>query len=320
MKIKPILVVGREPNSVFFEIFFKSITSNKFKSPIILIMSLDLIIKQMKFLNYKKKINLIKIKNIKRYKLDNKQINLIDVKYKNNIAFKKISNDSNSYIENCFKTAFYLIKKKITNKFINGPINKKTFLKNKYLGITEYICEKFKIKNYAMLIYNHKLSVCPITTHLPIKLVSKSINKKNIYNKVILINNFYKKMFGIKPRIAVVGLNPHCETIDNFDEDKKIVKPTIQKLINKKLNIYGPISADTIFMKNIRFNYDVIIGMYHDQVLTPIKTLFEYNAINITLGLPFIRISPDHGPNEKMMGKKISNAQSLIESLKFLDF
>jgi len=320
MKIKPILVVGGEPNSVFFEIFFKSITSNKFKSPIILIMSLDLIIKQMKFLNYKKKINLIKIKNIKKYKLDNKQINLIDVKYKNNIAFKKISNDSNSYIENCFKTAFYLIKKKITNKFINGPINKKTFLKNKYLGITEYICEKFKIKNYAMLIYNHKLSVCPITTHLPIKLVSKSINKKNIYNKVILINNFYKKMFGIKPRIAVVGLNPHCETIDNFDEDKKIVKPTIQKLINKKLNIYGPISADTIFMKNIRFNYDVIIGMYHDQVLTPIKTLFEYNAINITLGLPFIRISPDHGPNEKMMGKKISNAQSLIESLKFLDF
>jgi len=180
MKIKPILVVGGEPNSVFFEIFFKSITSNKFKSPIILIMSLDLIIKQMKFLNYKKKINLIKIKNIKKYKLDNKQINLIDVKYKNNIAFKKISNDSNSYIENCFKTAFYLIKKKITNKFINGPINKKTFLKNKYLGITEYICEKFKIKNYAMLIYNHKLSVCPITTHLPIKLVSKSINKKNI--------------------------------------------------------------------------------------------------------------------------------------------
>ena len=81
----------------------------------------------------------------------------------------------------------------------------------------------------------------------------------------------------------------------------------------------GPHSADTIFLKNNRKNYDVILGMYHDQVLTPIKTLFEYDAINITLGLPFTRITPDHGPNQKMMGKNLSNPLSLIQAINFLE-
>ena len=81
----------------------------------------------------------------------------------------------------------------------------------------------------------------------------------------------------------------------------------------------GPFAADTIFMKNHSKNFEVVIGMYHDQVLTPAKTIFGFNAINITLGLPFIRISPDHGPNSKMLGKNLSSPESLIQALKFLD-
>jgi len=87
----------------------------------------------------------------------------------------------------------------------------------------------------------------------------------------------------------------------------------------KKINIDGPFSSDTIFLKQNRKKYDVIIGMYHDQVLNPMKTLFEYDAINITLGLPFIRISPDHGPNENMIGKNLSDPTSLIRAIEFLD-
>ena len=89
--------------------------------------------------------------------------------------------------------------------------------------------------------------------------------------------------------------------------------------MSKKYNVLGPYSADTIFLKDNRKKFDVIVGMYHDQVLTPLKTLFEYDAINITLGLPFIRISPDHGPNEKMLGKNLSNPLSLLKAIKFLD-
>ena len=87
----------------------------------------------------------------------------------------------------------------------------------------------------------------------------------------------------------------------------------------KGYKVQGPISADTVFLKKNRKNYDVIIGMYHDQVLTPLKTLFEYDAINITLGLPFFRISPDHGPNEHMIGKNKSNPLSLMRAISFLD-
>ena len=169
-----------------------------------------------------------------------------------------------------------------------------------------------------MLIFNKQLSVCPITTHLPLKLVSKKITKKEIINKVSLIDNFYKKNLKLKPRIAILGLNPHCESVDAYNEDEKIIKPSIEYL-KKNYNVSGPYPADTIFLKNNRKNFDVIVGMYHDQVLTPIKTLYEYDAINITLGLPFIRISPDHGPNETMLGKNLSNPLSLLRAIKFLD-
>lgn len=93
----------------------------------------------------------------------------------------------------------------------------------------------------------------------------------------------------------------------------------VKKLKNRKIKIYGPFPADTIFLKQNLKKFDVIIGMYHDQVLTPIKTLYGFNAINITLGLPFLRISPDHGPNHEMIGKNKSDPQSLINALKFLD-
>ena len=318
MNYNPILIVSAEPNSIFLEIFFKVIEKNKIKSPIILISSKKLLNFQMKELNYKKKIKILDKINLINEKLNNKTINLINIEYNPKKAFETISSRSNLFIEKSFETAFELIKKNNFYKFINGPVSKKSFLNKKFLGITEYISNKFSNNKTAMLIYNKKLSVCPITTHLPLKFVAKKINKKKIIDKVTLINDFYKNTFNIKPKIAILGLNPHCESISEYNEDEKIIRPCV-KFLSKKYNVSGPHSADTIFLKDNRKKFDVIVGMYHDQVLTPIKTLFEYDAINITLGLPFIRISPDHGPNEKMLGKNISNPLSLLKAIKFLD-
>ena len=319
MSYKPILVVAGEPNSIFLEIFFKTITLKKFKSPIILICSLKVLKLQMQKLNFKKKIKLIDPNQINAKEINNNFINLINIKYNPKRAFEKVSSKSKKYIDNSFLQAFKIIKKYNFTKFINGPINKKNFLNKNELGMTEYISKKFNIKKKVMLIYNKELSVSPITTHLPIKFVTKKISKKIIIEKIKLINKFYKSEFNIAPKMAVLGLNPHCESISSFNEDEKIIKPAINYLKKLKLKISGPFPADTLFTKNNRSNYDVIIGMYHDQVLTPIKTLFEYDAINITLGLPFIRISPDHGPNEKMLGKNKSNPLSLIRAISFLD-
>ena len=273
----------------------------------------------MKKLNFKKKIKLISLNNLKNTKLDNRSINLIDVKINLNKNLNKITSKSNFFIKKTFDFGLQALNTFKSNKLINGPISKKNFLGKKYPGITEYIARKTNIKKFAMLIYNKELSVCPLTTHIPIKKVSYSIKKKDLYEKVRLINNFYIKNRKIKPRIGVLGLNPHCESTDKFNEDDKILKPAIKFLKNKGFKISGPFSADTMFLKKNRIKFNVIIGMYHDQVLTPIKTLFEYDAINITLGLNFIRISPDHGPNEKMIGKNKSNPLSLIRALQFLD-
>mgnify|MGYP001246131974 CR=1 FL=1 len=318
MKNKPILIVAGEPKSIFFEIFFKSLKLKKYKSPLILISSLKLLKLHMMKLKYKMKIRIIDYKNLINYKLDNSNINLINIDYNYGKNFEKITNKSNLFIKKSFDTAFDIIKLGITDKLINGPVSKKTFLDKKYLGITEYLAKKFKAKEFAMLIYNKELAVCPVTTHLPLKMVSKLITKKKIYEKVKLINEFYKKHENIIPNIAILGLNPHCESIHKYNEDEKIIKPTTKNL-KKKYNVSGPYAADTIFLKENRKKINVVVGMYHDQVLTPLKTLYEYDAINITLGLPFIRISPDHGPNEKMLGMNKSNPTSLLRSIQFLD-
>jgi len=315
MHHKPILIVPGQIKSIFFEIFFKSFKNKNFLSPLILICSIKIFKENAKKFSFKGQFKLIdsKFSNLKLYK---GFIYIIDVKLKKNKVKTKFENE---YLSNCFNVAFSILKNKYTHKFLNGPINKENFLNKKYRGITEFISERFNKKNNGMLIYNKKLSVCPLTTHLPIKLVSEQISKKLIEDKLKLINNFYLKNFKFKPRIAVTGLNPHCESILSFNEDEKIVASAIKNSKKNKILVNGPFPADTIFLKQNREKYDVILGMYHDQVLTPLKTLFEYDAINITMGLPFLRVSPDHGPNEKMVGKNLSNPTSLTKALEFLD-
>ena len=320
MNSKPILIVCGEPNSIFSEILAKSLKKYQSKKPIILIGSYQLMSLQLKKLKFEVKINRIELKNelLKDVKLA--KINIIDINYNFKKIFEPISLKSNKYINECFNKAFNIIKKNKISGFINGPVSKKFFLKNKFPGITEFIASRFKIKkHYAMLIFNKNLSVCPITTHLPLSKVSKKITKKDIIIKSLLINKFYKKNFSLKPKIAITGLNPHCENFFNTSEEKNIIEPAIKTLKKKKIKIFGPYPADTVFLKQNIKKFNVIIGMYHDQVLTPIKTLYGFNAINITLGLPFLRISPDHGPNNKMIGKNKSDPQSLIDALKFLN-
>ena len=320
MSCKPIIIVAGEPNSVFLEIFFKSLIFKKYKSPLIIVCSKKLLQEQMKKLRFNFKINTVDKNITKLDTLNNKQINLVNVNYNFKRCFEKISNKSNNYIKNCFDIALEILKRNKLTKFINGPISKKHFLKGKTLGITEYLAKKTnKDHEVVMLIHNKNLSVSPLTTHLALKDVSRKISKKKLQIHVKLINDFYKTNFNKKPKIAITGLNPHCESNFNNSEEDKIIIPAIKILKQRKFNVDGPYPADTIFIKDYIKKYDVIIGMYHDQVLTPMKTLFNFDAINITLGLPFIRVSPDHGPNTSMLGKNKSNPQSLIEALKFLD-
>ena len=317
MNIEYILIVLGEPYSTFSEILGKYFKNKKnLKKKIILIGNLSLLNKQLKKLRHS--FPLQEIRDINYAK--NNIVNIINIKFKHKKVFDKISNYSNKYIENCFKKSLDILKDyKDKAILINGPISKTNFLNRRYLGITEYLSKKTRSRNEVMLIYNNKLSVSPLTTHIPIKYVSKRINQSKITKNIVQINNFYKKYLRKKIKLAVLGLNPHCETIDKFSEEKNIIIPSIKRLKKKDIIIDGPYPADTFFIKkNINY-YDVILGMYHDQVLTPIKTIYNFKAINITIGLPFIRITPDHGPNSKMLGKNKSDPSSFVYAMKFIE-
>ena len=319
---KPIAIIAGEPNSISSEIIFKNwqIRKRYVHKPLFIIGSVWLLNLQKKKLNYKIKIKKID-NNFTINDLKSNELPVFNIEYKQKKPFEKISSKSNNYILKCFNQAIKLIESKKIVGFINCPISKEFLFKKKHQGITEFLSKKTGVENNeVMLIYNKKLSVSPLTTHIPLGQVSKKINKLNIIKKVKIINNFYKKIFYKNPNIAVLGLNPHNFSPTKKSEEREIISPAIKTIKKSRIKVIGPISPDTSFMLFKRYKLDVILGMYHDQVLTPFKALFKYEAINITLGLPYIRISPDHGVAENIVNKRIANPKSLIESIKFFNY
>ncbi|MFL2852808.1 MAG: 4-hydroxythreonine-4-phosphate dehydrogenase PdxA [Candidatus Pelagibacter sp.] len=315
---KKILIIASDPNSINSEIIYKSWKkiNKKIKKEIILIGNFNLIKEQFKKL--KIKIKILKVVNFDDIKSNNDlKIFDVPVTFKNPFAVeeKKASN----YLFNCLKLADKLARSKKVKGIINCPIDKKLIKKIQKPGLTEYFASISKVpeKTEVMMIYNKKLSVVPLTTHIKIKNIPKNINKNLIITKLLSLNNNYKKIFKIKPKIGILGLNPHIGEMKNDTEEVKKIIPAILKLKKKGVNITGPLSADTVFIENYK-NFNVLVGMYHDQVLTPFKTLFHYNAINITLGLPYVRVSPDHGPAYDLIGKNKGNYLSLLNCVKFI--
>ena len=319
---KSIAIIAGEPNSISSEIIFKSWKLRKryIHKPFFIVGSIKLLNLQKKKLNYQFKIKKIDI-NFKAGDLKSNDLPVYDIAHSQKKPFEKISSKSNNYIFKCFELAIKLAKNKKIIGFINCPISKEFLFKKKHQGITEFLSKKSGIiGSEVMLIYNKKLSVSPITTHIPLNKVSSKIKKNKIIKKIKIINTFFKKVFNKTPNFAILGLNPHNFSPSKNSIEKKIIKVAVENLIKSKINISGPISPDTSFIIFKKYKFDVIIGMYHDQVLTPFKALYNYNAINITLGLPYIRISPDHGVAENITGKKIANPESLIESIKFFNY
>ncbi len=317
MNSKFIIIVLGEPYSTFSEILGKYFTKvKKFKKKIILVGNTELLKKQLVKMNFTFQVN-----EIENYKQAKKNIvNMINVDFSYKKIFDNISKKSNNYIEKSFNKSLEIIKENVDKAIlINGPVSKKTFFNKKFSGVTEYLSKKTKSKNEVMLIYNDKLSVSPLTTHIPIKNVSKKIKKEKIIINIKNLKKFYKIVLKKNIRCAVLGLNPHCETTDKYSEEDKIITPSLNYIRKNGIKVEGPFSADTFFLKKNIDKYNLVIGMYHDQVLTPIKTLFNFEAINITVGLPFVRISPDHGPNSEMLGQKKSDPSSFFYAMNFAE-
>ena len=316
MKNKIILIAG-DPNSINSEIIFKSFKklSKLLKDRIYLIGSYDLIYQQLRKLNFNLKLQ--KIDNIKEVHKGNflKVIN-INLKFMN--PFKVHRNEASRYVLKSLNLAHKIAVEDKVAGIINCPINK-NLLNKKSIGVTEYLAKKCKINDNSevMLIHNKKLSVAPLTTHVDIKNVSKNINAKNIIKKTKTIDKWFKINLKKKPNIGVLGLNPHNSEMKKNSEEKKIINPVILKLRKAGFKISGPLVSDSIFINEYK-KFDVIIGMYHDQVLAPFKALFKFDAINITLGLKYFRASPDHGTAYNIIKKKKANETSLLNCINYI--
>jgi 4-hydroxy-L-threonine phosphate dehydrogenase PdxA len=317
---KKIIIIGGDPSSINSEIIFKSWKKipSKTRNRIYLISNYELIKRQFNKLKYS--IKLIKVQNINE-KNSNKGLKIIDIHCKFKDPFKINKKARSKFVLNSLNYGHKIaLDKKNISGVINCPIDKKLLNRNNF-GVTEYYTSKCNIKDnsVAMLIYNKNLAVSPITTHIDIKNVPKNINIRSIVNQIKTVVKWYKSNHRVKPKIAILGLNPHNAESRNNTEEAKVILPAITKLKKLKINISGPFAADTVFINDFK-NYDVIIGMYHDQVLSPFKALFKFDAINITLGLKYLRLSPDHGVATNLIGKNKANATSLIKCINFLDF
>ena len=315
---KKIIIISGDPNSINSEIIFKTWKkiNNQLKKKIYFISNFELLKSQFKKLGYT--CSLKKVNDVKEGLKDN-SLKIIDVELKFKNPFKVSFFNASKFIINCLNIGHELALRKYVLGIINCPINKK-LLNKKNCGVTEFLAKKnnLKSKKEVMLIKNNKLAVSPITTHIDLKDVQKSVKKDLIVKKVKVINEWFVKNYKKKPKIGVLGLNPHNAELRKDSHEIKVIIPSISILQKANINISGPLVADTLFISEYK-KFDVIIGMYHDQVLAPFKTLFKFNAINITLGLKYLRASPDHGVATKLIGKKKANYSSFLECLNFFN-
>lgn len=202
---------------------------------------------------------------------------------------------------------------------LTSPINKHNIQSEtfQFPGHTEYLAEKFGQDDSLMFMVDEQLKVGVVTGHIPVSEVSSSITEEKILKKLTLMQRSLIEDFGIgKPRIAVLGLNPH--TGDNGligKEDDELIRPTIQKAFEDGLLAFGPYAADSFFGSGTYSKFDAVLAMYHDQGLVPFKTLSFGRGVNFTAGLPYIRTSPDHGTGYDIAGKNTASVSSFREAL-----
>lgn len=203
---------------------------------------------------------------------------------------------------------------------VTGPISKENIITidEKFSGHTEYIQKKTLSNDVLMLLGSKKLRVSIATTHVPLKKVPKLITKRLIINKAMILHNELITKFKIKsPRIKLLGLNPHAGEGGKIGtEERNILIPAVEELRKNNINISMPLSADTAFTKKILADTDAYLGMYHDQVLPVIKALSFGNTINITLGVPIIRTSVDHGVALDIAGSGKTDVSSFEEAIR----
>nr|BET44366.1 MAG: 4-hydroxythreonine-4-phosphate dehydrogenase PdxA [Candidatus Aschnera chinzeii] len=292
--------------------------------PIRLVACVDpqLLLERAKILNLK--LNLITYDLIKSSNKiqDIYSLFILPIKLTNKVKIGTLDKNNSNYV---IQTLSRACDGCISGEFsglVTGPINKKIINDAGiyFSGHTEFLTHKTQSKQAVMMLTTNNLRVALATTHIPLNMVSNAINKRTLKNTIFILNTSLKKYFNIKnPNIYICGLNPHAgENGYIGTEEKNIIIPLIKELNNYGLQLSGPFPADSIFQKKYLKKADVILTMYHDQGLPVIKSQSLGTAVNITLGLPFIRTSVDHGTALQLAGTNQINTNSFFNAIKLL--
>jgi len=203
---------------------------------------------------------------------------------------------------------------------VTGPISKLAIRDAglSYPGQTEWLQDAFKAKRVAMLLLGSRLRVALVTTHIPLAEVPKAITVEKVVTTALLLKDFLEDILGLQhPKIGVVSLNPHASDGGMLgNEEQMVIVPAVARLRQMGIQVDGPLPADTAFYQGFHGKFDGLVSMYHDQGLAPLKLVHFEEAVNVTLGLPRLRCSPDHGPAYSIANRGIASEKSMVQALK----
>ncbi|MFH1617182.1 MAG: 4-hydroxythreonine-4-phosphate dehydrogenase PdxA [Candidatus Margulisiibacteriota bacterium] len=261
------------------------------------------------------------IQKIEDAKFARKAIDVLDLANvdQKKLAIGKVSKEAGKASVEYIEMAIDLALAKKIDAIATGPINKEAIRKAgyKYQGHTEILGSRTKSKNYAMMFVSDTLWVILVTTHLALKDVPKALKKEKIINAIKLAHQTLYRLRKKKPRIGVAGLNPHAGEHGLFgDEEIKIIQPAVAEAKKAGISVTGPLPPDSIFHLERLGKFDIVVAMYHDQGLIPLKLMSFNRSVNVTVGLPIIRTSVDHGTGFDIAGKGWAKPDSLIQAIK----
>lgn len=277
-----------------------------------------------------------KVVNYYRRAVEDQHINFFSTKDLNNLNLKQVNvfncweeevpiqpgvltEQSGKYAIRSLMVATQCLKDGQLDALVTAPIHKaNTQIPDfPFTGHTPFLKDKFGAKDVLMLLYHNNLRVALATEHIPVSKIAASITKENLTSKIQMLKDSLLKDFGIlKPRIAVLGLNPHAGDNGTIgDEDKNIIVPLIEGMQQQGALVYGPYAADAFFARGSYAEFDAVLAMYHDQGLVAFKTLAQGQGVNYTAGLPVVRTSPDHGTAFDIAGKNVADESSFREAV-----
>ena len=216
------------------------------------------------------------------------------------------------------RTAVKICLEHKAKSIVTAPVSKESFKYAglKFAGHTEFLADLTKSKDYCMMMICDNINSVMVTRHLPVSKVSSILTKKDIVSTTKLSADFIKKVLKRKPKIVICALNPHAG--DNGilgNDEKKTIIPAINKLKKQQYDICGFYPVDVAWAKFLKNKYDLIVGMYHDQIMLPLKILNPKKIVNVTVGLPFVRTSPGHGTAFDIAGKNIADSSSMEQAI-----